>query len=68
MKILLYTFAQILLALADQPIKCNKSEVKVGSTWTFHATPSVETTNLYQTKEICGHQMPNKVQLIDDQY
>jgi len=50
-----------LLVKADQPIKCTKSDIKIGSTWTFHTTPKPEPTNLYLQNEVCGHQIPNKI-------
>ena len=59
------------LILADQPVKCKKkggSINYVGGTWTFHATPEPQTVNLYETMEVCGHNKPNSIQIIDQEY
>ena len=50
--------------VADQPIKCPKSGGDVnyiGQVWTFHSSSHSDSVNLYDTKEVCGHQLPNKV-------
>ena len=48
----------------DQPIKCKKTggEVNyVGGTWTFYTQPEAKQLNLYETKEVCGHNLPNRI-------
>ena len=47
------------VARADQPVHCLKDDVF--GTWDFHVNAQVNTVNLFQTKEVCTHQLPNKV-------
>ena len=56
---------------ADQPVKCPKTggDVNyVGSTWTFHLTSETSSVNLFEAKEVCTHQLPNKVQIIAEDF
>jgi hypothetical protein len=48
------------LAQADQPVSCLRTLVHE-QVWNFHVSQDTQTQNLYETKEICTHQMPNKV-------
>lgn len=68
-KVLALLLFSVKLVTADQPVKCPKSGGVnyVGGTWTFHVGPQ-ETLNLYQTKEVCTHNMPNSIQVIGQEY
>ena len=50
------------VARADQPVHCLKDDIF--GTWDFHVNSQVNTVNLFQTKEVCTHQLPNKVQIL----
>jgi hypothetical protein len=56
------------LAKADLPVHCiskeDPSTDKLLGTWFFHVSKSVDTVNLFQTKEVCTHNLPNRVQVI----
>ena len=53
---------------ADLPVKCPKQSTSIGSTWTMHVDPNVQNLNLYQQNQLCGHNLPNRIQIIDDKY
>jgi hypothetical protein len=44
---------------ADQPVHCLKENV-LGK-WNFTVNKEMEEVNLFETKEICSHRIPNKV-------
>jgi hypothetical protein len=44
---------------ADQPVHCVRE--KLYGQWEFHVGSEAQTVNLFETKEICGHLVPNKV-------
>lgn len=44
---------------ADQPVHCLKENV-LGK-WKFTLSKNIEEVNLFETKEICTHKIPNKV-------
>ena len=56
------------IAKADLPVhsisKQDPSTDKLNGYWYFHVSKTVDTVNLFQTKEVCTHNIPNKVQTI----
>lgn len=55
-------------ASADQPIKCTSKEDFMGGVWNFHVSPHQETVDLFAQSEVCTHQVPNRVQIIAEDY
>ena len=53
---------------ADLPIKCPKSLIEPGSSWTFHVSEQDEKVSLYKSKQVCSHKLPNHVQIVDDSF
>lgn len=53
-------------AYADQPVHCLRE--KIYGMWEFHVSKDVDTVNLFEAKEICSHQMTNKVQILSQSY
>lgn len=51
-------------ASADQPVSCLRTHA-TNNIWNFHVSKDVQKVNLFETKEVCTHQMPNRIQLID---
>ena len=47
---------------ADQPVSCMSNVVS--GRWTFHISKEVQQVNLFEAKEVCTHQMPNKLQIM----
>ena len=56
------------LVTADQPSHCLRE--KVYGMWEFHVSKDVGHVNLFETEEICTHQLTNKLQIIgvDDKF
>jgi hypothetical protein len=55
-------FAYILAtATADLPISCPKESTAAGSTWTFHLNNERKKVSVYDSQELCTHQLPNAV-------
>jgi DICT domain-containing protein len=58
---------QLLLLLettkADQPVHCLRD--KIYGLWEFQVNTQVENINLFETNEVCSHQLTNKVQLMN---
>lgn len=52
---------------ADQPVNCLRTHLE-SQVWNFHVSQSSANVNLFQTSEVCTHQLPNRVQLIDKDY
>lgn len=49
---------------ADQPVNCLRTHLE-SQVWNFHVSQNTSVINLFQTQEVCTHQLPNRVQLID---
>jgi len=62
-KLILALLLVISLASADQPVSCLRTLIHE-QVWNFYVSQDTQTQNLFETKEICTHQMPNKVQLL----
>ena len=58
-----YSFALLLgsysSVLADQPSHCLRE--KIYGMWEFHVSKDVENINLFETSEVCTHQLNNKL-------
>ena len=50
------------LAMADQPVNCLRE--KIYGIWDFSISKDLQSVNLFQSREVCTHAQPNKVQLI----
>ena len=65
---------QVLLALlfghlgvkADQPVHCLRESVY--GLWQFHVSKDTANVNLFDAKEVCTHQLSNKVQMISKEH
>ena len=65
MKLPLILIAGVLdTVVADQPVNCLRTHVH-NNVWNFHVSKETNRVNLFQTREVCTHTMPNKVQVID---
>jgi hypothetical protein len=53
-------------SVADQPVHCYEDNV-IGD-WTFEITQKSTLPNLFKSEEVCSHQLPNKLQIIEDDY
>ena len=51
---------------ADQPGHCTRSDLF--GAWDFHVSANIETVDLFKTKEVCGHRLPNKIQVINKEF
>jgi hypothetical protein len=51
---------------ADQPVHCVTDDI-IG-TWHFHVSNEVQFVNLFKTKEVCAHNIPNKFMVINKSY
>jgi hypothetical protein len=51
-----------LFVQADQPVHCLRGQVY--GVWNFHVNQAVENVDLFSVKEVCTHQLPNKLQVI----
>ena len=49
---------------ADQPVHCLRESVY--GTWDFHVSKDVGNVNLFEAKEVCTHQLPNKLQMLSE--
>ena len=49
------------LVKADQPVSCLG---QAAGAWNFHMSADAQTVDLFQTQEVCTHQMPNKLQIL----
>ena len=59
------TIGSIILLLgeikSDQPVSClGQAE----GTWNFHISSEVQTVDLFDSKELCTHKLPNKLQIM----
>ena len=48
---------------ADQPVHCIREELF--GIWNFHVSSDKSNINLFDTKELCTHTVPNKIQLVN---
>lgn len=48
---------------ADQPVHCIRE--KLYGVWNFHVSKDKGNVNIFETDEVCGHTVPNKVQLVN---
>ena len=49
--------------MADQPVHCIREELF--GIWNFHVSTDKGNVNLFDTKEVCTHQVPNRIQLVN---
>jgi hypothetical protein len=49
----------IKLIKADQPVHCLREQLF--GVWNFHVSKNKSTINLFDTKEVCTHSLPNKL-------
>jgi hypothetical protein len=54
------------LVKADQPVHCVRD--KLFGEWYFHVNSDDTTVNLYQTRDLCTHAVPNKIQLVNAEH
>ena len=47
---------------ADQPVHCIREELY--GIWNFHVSADKSNINLFDTKELCTHSVPNKIQMV----
>ena len=63
---------------ADLPVHCltnqfgqnlnqNDGNSPVG-TWNFYVSKDSRDVNLFQVKEVCTHQIPNRIQIVDQNH
>lgn len=48
---------------ADQPVHCIREELY--GIWNFHVSSDKSNINLFDTKELCTHAVPNKIQMVN---
>jgi hypothetical protein len=53
-------------AKADQPVHCLRESVY--GEWDFHVSKDSQNVNLFESKEVCTHALPNKLQFINGDY
>ena len=51
---------------ADQPVHCLRQDIY--GEWTFKVSKEQELINLFESRDVCTHNMPNGVQVIDKNY
>ena len=51
------------LVKADQPVHCLRENLY--GVWDFHVSQDKGTIDLFDTNELCTHEVPNKVQLVN---
>jgi hypothetical protein len=62
---ILYLLYFINLVFGDQPVHCLRE--KMYGEWDFHVSQDVQFVNLFESKEVCTHQMTNRVQILTEQ-
>ena len=69
---LLLAFASMLSqVMGDLPVNCKKAGGEVtypGQIWTFHVSVERQELSLFEQTEVCTHRMPNKIQIIANNY
>jgi hypothetical protein len=53
---------------ADQPVRCSERQAYTGSTWVFHVGNGPAEVDVFAAKEVCTHEMPNKMQIVAEAY
>ena len=48
---------------ADLPVECLRTHLH-DQVWNFYVSQEHEEVNLFETKEICTHKLPNKMQVL----
>ena len=51
---------------ADQPVHCLREQLY--GNWQFYVSNESATVNLFDTKEVCTHSIPNKVQIVSEKH
>lgn len=51
------------LVKADQPVHCLREQLY--GVWNFHVSAEKGSVDLFDTEELCTHEVPNKVQLVN---
>ena len=54
-----YTSENSAVVRADQPVHCIREELY--GIWNFHVSSDKSTINLFESKELCTHAVPNKI-------
>lgn len=57
---------QSMLVKADQPVHCLREQMY--GVWNFHVSSDKNKVNLFETKELCTHNVPNRVQVMNNQH
>lgn len=52
---------------ADQPVNCLRQQFH-DQWWSFHVSKESNTINLFETNEVCGHQIPNRIQIMSNNH
>lgn len=47
---------------ADQPVHCVRD--KIYGVWDFFVSSEQQSVSLFDTAEVCTHQLPNRIQLV----
>ena len=58
--------ATIKLVKGDQPVHCLRENLY--GVWDFHVTANPQTINLFDSREVCTHNIPNGLQFISKDY
>ena len=66
MGLLLLMLSALAQVHADQPVSCLSQ--KITGSWNFHVNSDEQDVNLFTTNEVCTHQLPNKVQVVQKDY
>ena len=53
-----------LLVKADVPANCLRKNIH-DQLWNFHVSQDSQVVNLFEQREVCTHEMPNRVQLVE---
>lgn len=51
---------------ADQPVHCLREQMF--GQWKFHVAKQTATVDLFDTAEVCSHNIPNKVQVLSENF
>ena len=51
---------------ADQPVHCLGNDIL--GVWNFHVSTDQQSVDLFHENEVCTHQLPNKLQVINQNY
>ena len=53
-----WAFSSIASVYADVPSECTRDQVY--GTWDFHVSAEQQQVNVFKSREICTHMMPNR--------